>query len=260
MKWDPERYIQFADHRDRPFFDLSARIGAGEPVRGPAWVADLGCGTGALTAVLAERWPGSPVTGIDSSEDMIREARARSGNNLSFTQGHIQDWEPAPGAGVLLSNAALQWVPGHEELLARWARALESGSWIAVQVPGNFGAPSHALMRELAGSPRYARALAGVLRGTDSVAEPEEYLELLLNAGFDADVWETSYSQVLTGPDPVLDWVRGTALRPVMAALDPEEYPAFESAYGALLREAYPPKPWGTVMPFRRIFMVAHKP
>lgn len=259
MKWDPERYLQFAGHRDRPFFDLVARIGAGEPDRDPAWVADLGCGTGALTAVLAERWPASPVSGIDSSEDMIREAQARSGKNLSFSQGQIQDWEPVPGAGVLLSNASLQWVPGHTELLARWAKALDPGSWMAVQVPGNFGAPSHVLMRELAASPRYAKALAGALRGAGSVAEPEEYLELFLDAGMDADVWETTYFQVLSGPAPVLDWVRGTALRPVMAALEPEEYQAFEAEYGALLKQAYPPKPWGTVMPFRRLFMVAVK-
>ncbi|MFF3037415.1 trans-aconitate 2-methyltransferase [Arthrobacter citreus] len=256
MKWDPERYVQFADHRDRPFFDLAARIGAAEP----AWVADLGCGTGALTAVLAERWPGAPVTGIDSSADMIREAKARSGGNPGFVQGQIQEWNPYSGPGVLLSNAALQWVPGHEDLLGRWAKALDPGSWIAVQVPGNFNAPSHVLMRELADSPRWSPALAGVLRGGDSVAEPEQYLELFVDAGMNTDVWETSYSQVLTGTNPVLDWVRGTALRPVMAALPPEEYEGFEAEYAALLRQAYPPKPWGTVFPFRRIFMVAHKP
>ena len=255
MKWDPARYTQFSSHRDRPFFDLAARIDA----RDPAWVADLGCGTGALTAVLAARWPGSPVTGIDSSEDMIREAQARSGGNLTFAQGRIQDWEPSPGPGVLLSNAALQWVPGHTDLLARWAKAVEPGSWLAVQVPGNFNAPSHVLMRELAESPRWRPALAGVLRGGDSVAEPVQYLELLVEAGMEADVWETSYQQVLTGPNPVLDWVRGTALRPVMAALDPQDYAAFEAEYGALLNEAYPPNPWGTVFPFRRIFMVAGK-
>lgn len=256
MKWDPSRYAQFSSHRDRPFFDLAARIGAGDP----AWVADLGCGTGALTAVLAERWPGSPVTGIDSSDEMIQQAQTRSGENLTFAQGLIQDWEPSPGPGVLLSNAALQWVPGHADLLARWAKAVDPGSWLAVQVPGNFGAPSHALMRELAESPRWSSALAGVLRGEDSVAEPEEYLELLVEAGFEADVWETSYQQILSGADPALDWVRGTALRPVLAALEPQDYAAFESEYGALLRTAYPPKPWGTVLPFRRIFMVARKP
>lgn len=255
MKWDPERYTQFSSYRDRPFFDLAARIGAEEP----EWVADLGCGTGALTAVLADRWPGASVTGIDSSEDMIREAAPRSAGNLAFAQGQIQDWEPSPGRGVLLSNAALQWVPEHTDLLARWAKEMDPGSWLAVQVPGNFHAPSHALMRELAGSPRWSPALAGVLRGGDSVAEPAQYLELLVEAGLEADVWETSYQQVLTGPDPVLDWVRGTALRPVMAALDPRDYAAFETEYGALLREAYPANSWGTVLPFRRIFMVGRK-
>lgn len=255
MKWDPERYLQFADHRDRPFFDLAARIGA----ENPKWVADLGCGTGALTAVLAARWPGTPVAGIDSSADMVREAKSRAGKNLSFARGQIQDWEPSPGPGILFSNAALQWVPGHTDLLAHWARALEPGSWAAVQVPGNFEAPSHTLMRQLAHSPRWGSALAGVLRGGDSVAGPGEYLELFVDAGFQADVWETTYQQVLTGPDPVLDWVRGTALRPVMAALEPADYAAFEAEYGELLREAYPAKPWGTLMPFRRIFMVAQK-
>lgn len=258
MKWDPAKYTQFSTHRDRPFFDLAARIGADNP----DWAADLGCGTGALTAVLADRWPGASVTGLDSSPEMVRQARALAGGQprLSFQEGNIQEWEPRPGPGVLVSNAALQWVPGHEELLQRWAKQLDPGSWIAVQVPGNFGGLSHVLMRELARSPRWRPALAGVLRGEDSVAEPERYLELLLDAGFVPDVWETSYQQVLTGDDPVLDWVRGTALRPVMAVLPAGEYTDFEAEYGQLLRTAYPARPWGTVFPFRRIFMVARKP
>ncbi|MBD8043755.1 trans-aconitate 2-methyltransferase [Arthrobacter sp. Sa2BUA2] len=257
MRWDPARYTQFSTHRDRPFFDLVARIGAADP----AWAVDLGCGTGALTAVLADRWPGAAVTGLDSSPEMVRQARAMAGGppQLTFTLGSIQDWEPQPGPGVCVSNAALQWVPGHEGLLARWAKELDPGSWIAVQVPGNFGGLSHVLMRDLAQSPRWRPALAGVLRGEDSVTEPQRYLELLLDAGFVPDVWETSYQQVLPGEDPVLDWVRGTALRPVMAALPAEEYTEFEAEYGKLLRRAYPAKSWGTVFPFRRIFMVARK-
>ncbi|WP_312180722.1 trans-aconitate 2-methyltransferase [Arthrobacter sp.] len=257
MKWDPEKYSQFSTQRDRPFFDLVARIGAGDP----AWVTDLGCGTGALTAVLAGRWPDAAVTGLDSSEDMVREARGMAGvpGNLTFARRSIQDWDPEPGPGVLVSNAALQWVPGHEELLERWAKQLDPGSWIAVQVPGNFGGLSHVLMRELAQTPRWEPALAGVLRGEDSVSDPERYLELLLGAGLEPDVWETSYQQVLTGEDPVLNWVRGTALRPVMDALPAADYAAFEAEYGQLLRRAYPAKAWGTVFPFRRIFMVAQK-
>ncbi|MBD7994064.1 trans-aconitate 2-methyltransferase [Arthrobacter sp. Sa2CUA1] len=257
MKWDPAKYTQFSSHRDRPFFDLVARIGAEDP----GWVADLGCGTGVLTATLAERWPEASVTGLDSSPDMVRQARALAGGpeGPSFTLGSIRDWETPSGPGVLVSNAALQWVPGHEELLEHWAKKLDPGSWLAVQVPGNFGGLSHVLMRELAQSPRWATALAGVLRGEDSVSEPEQYLELLIGAGLSADVWETSYQQLLTGENPVLDWVRGTALRPVMAALAAEDYAAFEAEYGQLLRRAYPAKSWGTIFPFRRIFMVARK-
>ncbi|MCC9204814.1 trans-aconitate 2-methyltransferase [Arthrobacter sp. zg-Y769] len=257
MKWDPEKYTQFSSHRDRPFFDLTARVAASSPAR----VVDLGCGSGALTAALAARWPQAQVTGIDSSQDMIGSARALEGapSNLDFVQGRIEDWEPEPGTDVVVSNAALQWVPGHRDLLRRWAGQLGDGAWLAVQVPGNFGAPSHVLMRELAASAAWAPKLDGVLRHADAVDEPADYLALFTEAGFEADVWETSYQQVLTGEDPVLEWVRGTALRPVIDALSAQDFRAFEAEYAALLRTAYPQHAWGTVFPFRRLFMVGRK-
>ncbi|MCC3291098.1 MULTISPECIES: trans-aconitate 2-methyltransferase [unclassified Arthrobacter] len=257
MKWDPEKYTQFSSHRDRPFFDLTARVAASSPAR----VVDLGCGTGVLTAALAARWPQAQVTGVDSSEEMIASARALEGapSNLDFVQGRIEDWEPEPGTDVVVSNAALQWVPGHQELLRRWAKQLDDGAWLAVQVPGNFTAPSHVLMRELAASAAWAPKLEGVLRHADAVDEPGDYLALFTEAGFEADVWETSYAQVLAGEDPVLEWVRGTALRPVIDALSAEDFAAFETEYAALLRQAYPRQAWGTVFPFRRLFMVGRK-
>ncbi|WP_104161131.1 trans-aconitate 2-methyltransferase [Arthrobacter sp. ZGTC212] len=257
MKWDPRKYTQFSSHRDRPFFDLTARIQADAPRR----VVDLGCGPGTLTAALAARWPDARVTGVDSSAEMVEQAGALEGApaNLEFVRGGIEEWEPQPGTDVVVSNAALQWVPGHQDLMRRWAKQLDAGAWLAVQVPGNFGAPSHSLMRELAASAAWSDKLDGVLRHADAVDEPEDYLGLLTEAGFDADVWETSYSQVLQGEDPVLEWVRGTALRPVIAALDPEDFGRFEAEYAALLREAYPQHAWGTVFPFRRIFMVGRK-
>jgi trans-aconitate 2-methyltransferase len=129
-----------------------------------------------------------------------------------------------------------------------------------MQVPGNFNAPSHVLMRDLAGSARWSPQLDGVLRGGESVGEPADYLRIMLDAGCTADAWETTYQQVLPGTDPVLDWVRGTALRPVMAVLSVEEGRAFESEYAAALRTAYRGTPHGTVFPFRRIFAVAQKP
>lgn len=257
MKWDPAKYVRFGDYRSRPFFDLAARIHADRPAR----VVDLGCGPGNLTATLAERWPAAQVLGLDSSAEMLARAAplARDVRSLTFERADIAGWMPAPDTDVVVSNAALQWVPGHQELMRNWLEALRPGAWFAMQVPGNFNAPSHSLMRELAASDRWSAKLRGVLRGGESVGEPGEYLGILLDAGCAADAWETSYQQVLQGPDPVLEWVRGTALRPVMGALGNDDARRFESEYAAALREAYPQGNHGTVFPFRRIFAVGCK-
>jgi trans-aconitate 2-methyltransferase len=257
VKWDPAKYVQFGDYRDRPFFDLTGRIQA----KAPRSVVDLGCGPGNLTATLARRWPEANVLGLDASSQMLAKAtvHAEEHGGLSFRQADIAAWMPPPETDVVVTNAALQWVPGHREILARWLEALTPGSWFAMQVPGNFNAPSHSLMRDLAGSARWSAKLAGVLRGGESVGEPAEYLGTMLDAGCSADAWETTYQQVLTGPDPVLEWVRGTALRPVLAALSAEDGAAFEAEYAASLRAAYPGTEHGTVFPFRRIFAVARK-
>jgi trans-aconitate 2-methyltransferase len=258
MKWDPVKYVQFGDYRDRPFFDLTGRIQAGTPHH----VVDLGCGPGNLTATLAQRWPQARVLGLDSSNEMLAMAAVHTGNHpgLGFGLADIAHWTPRPETDVVVTNAALQWVPGHQELLAGWLEALKPGAWFAMQVPGNFNAPSHTLMRELAGSAHWRSKLQGVLRGGESVGEPAEYLRIMFDAGCTADAWETTYQQVLTGTDPVLKWVRATALRPVLAVLSTEDGQAFEAEYAAALRAAYPSTVHGTVFPFRRIFAVARKP
>lgn len=257
MFWDPAQYARFSDHRSRPFFDLTARVDCSSP----RMVVDLGCGSGELTAELARRWSQAQVTGIDSSEQMVAKARSLESPpaNLSFTAGDLRDWTPAPGTDVVVSNAALQWVPGHQALLTQWAGALEPGAWLAVQVPGNFGSPSHVLMRELAASRAWRDRLDGVLRHQDAVEEPDGYLRLMSGAGLTAEAWETTYQQVLSGPDPVLEWVRGTGLRPVLGALSPADAGEFQDQYGALLRGAYPEEPFGTVFAFRRVFAVGVK-
>lgn len=264
MLWDPDQYSRYADERGRPFIDLVARVGAAEPRR----VVDLGCGPGNLTALLAARWPDATVEGVDSSPEMIE--RAGEVDGVSFRVGDVRSWQMPADCDVLVSNATLQWVPSHDELLRSWAAALPDGGWIAMQVPGNFASPSHTLMRSLAQSSRWAPLVGDVLRHHDAVGSPSSYATVLLEAGLDADVWETTYLHRLHGADPVLEWMRGTGLRPVLAALagqavsmDGVSRPAdaaFEAQYAAALRSAYPATAHGTLFPFRRIFAVAHKP
>lgn len=253
MRWDPAQYARFGDERSRPFFDLTGQISVSDP----GLVVDLGCGSGELTATLTARWPAAVVRGLDSSAEMVSQATAA--DRLSFELADAATFD-ATGVDLLVSNALLQWVPGHQELLVRWAAELNTGGWLAFQVPANFGSPSHRLMRELAASARWADRLAGVLRHGDAVAEAAEYLALLTGTGLRVNAWQTSYLHVLAGPDPVLEWVRGTGLRPVLAALSPDEAAEFVDEYAGLLREAYPAQPFGTVFPFLRTFVVAHKP
>ena len=171
----------------------------------------------------------------------------------------MADWKPDATTDVVVSNAALQWVPGHRGLMTGWLAAMRPGAWLAVQVPGNFGAPSHTLMRELADSAKWSKQLDGVLRHDDAVGEPDEYQELFLRGGARVDVWETTYNQLLQGANPVLEWVRGTGLRPVLAALGAADSAEFEHEYSRLLAQAYPAGEFGTIFPFRRIFMAGEK-
>lgn len=250
--WDPELYLAFDDHRSRPFFDLVARIDAPHPRR----VVDLGCGPGNLTAALAARWPDAVVTGIDSSTEMAHAARARG---VAAECADVTEWSPTADTDVVVCNAVLQWVPGHERLIGRIVRELRAGAWFAFQVPGNFDAPSHRLIRELAAEQPWRTELAGTtLRAADAVAEPHRYAALLAEAGCEIDIWETTYQHRLHGADPVLHWVRGTALRPVAETLDEASFDRFCAAIAPRLRAAYPALGDGTTLfEFRRIFAVA---
>jgi trans-aconitate 2-methyltransferase len=250
--WDPAQYGRFSAQRGRPFFDLVAQVGA----TAPATVVDLGCGPGDLTLTLARRWPRATVRGLDASREMIQEAPA--GTPVTFSVAVAEEFDAA-GVDVLVSNATLQWVPDHRRLLPGWARQLNRDGWLAFQVPSNFDAPSHRLMRELAGSPRWRERLGGVLRGAEAVDTPAGYLDLLAREGLAVDAWQTEYQHLLQGPDPVLEWMRGTGLRPVLAVLEEDEAAEFSAEYAALLRAAYPARPYGTVFGFLRTFVVAHK-
>jgi trans-aconitate 2-methyltransferase len=267
VSWDPAVYDRFAAERARPFDDLVARIGATAPGR----VVDLGCGTGALTCALARRWPGAEVLGVDASDAMLaRAAEAAAAPDLAgrvrVVAGDVRAWRPDRPVDVLVTNAVLQWVPDHLALLGRWVGELAPGGWLAVQVPANGDAPSHAAMRDLAARPPFADLLADVLRH-DAVPPLEVYAAALAEAGCAVDAWETTYLHILDpagehGDDAVLAWVSGTGLRPILDALadDHALRRAFVDAYAARLRAAYPRRPWGTPLPFRRRFCVARAP
>jgi trans-aconitate 2-methyltransferase len=249
--WDPDVYLAFADHRGRPFFDLTAQIGAHNPRR----VVDLGCGPGNLTQTLATRWPSAAIEAWDSSTEMVEAARQRG---VDAHVGDIRKWTPQSDTDVVVSNAALQWVPDHSELLARWAGQLDAGAWIAIQVPGNFDAPSHQSVRDLARQPQWAEPLRDFPFREGQVDDPAGYAELLKRAGCTVNAWETTYLHELTGEHPVLDWITGTALSAVRSRLTPEQWERFRAELIPKLDAAYPRRPDGTTFfPFRRIFVVA---
>jgi trans-aconitate 2-methyltransferase len=263
--WSPAEYNRHRGERHRPFHELVARVA----VERPSVVVDLGCGDGALTATLAERWPDARVRGVDSSEDMIGAAlasqesslaAARDAGRLSFERGALEAFTSTEAVDVVVANASLQWVADHEALVPRLAALVAPGGALAFQVPQNFDAPSHTLLREVARAPRWAARLEAAAERPWPCLSTARYVEVLAGLGFAVDAWETEYFHVLPGEDAVLGWTSGTALRPVIAALDEADAAAFRAEYGARLREAYPRRAHGTVFPFRRQFVVAHRP
>ena len=261
VQWDPKQYVRYADERNRPFIELLARIDVARGDAGdPSYVVDLGCGPGPLTRMLADRWPGSQVLGVDSSPQMIADAQQHAiPNRLAFVEGDLAGWRAAQPVDVLVANAALHWVPGHVDLFPRFAETLTPSGVFAFQVPDNFTEPSHTLLRDLRLSPKWRDRLGEGADRTLGVERPQRYLEALIAAGLSADVWQSEYLQILTGDDPVLEWVKGTALRPVLSLLDGSDRDEFLSEYAAALRAAYPPQAFGTVFPFRRTFAVARR-
>jgi trans-aconitate 2-methyltransferase len=250
--WDPDVYLAFADHRSRPFYDLLSRVGAERARR----VVDLGCGPGNLTTYLEKRWPGSTIEAVDTSPEMVAAAKERG---IDASVGDLRDWTPKPDTDVVVSNAALHWVPEHADLLLRWIGELAPGAWIAAQLPGNFETASHAAVRAVARREDFAKALKDIpFRVGAVVQSPTHYANMLIDAGCRVDVWETTYLHLLTGEHPVLDWITGTALVPVREQLDEAGWEEFRQELIPLLDDAYPPRADGTtIFPFRRVFMVA---
>ena len=258
MTWNPEQYFKFSDHRLRPALDLIGQI----PLENPKRIYDLGCGPGNVTRLLAERWPDSQITGIDSSPEMISKARA-SESSIDWIEADIATWEPTGPADIIFSNAALHWLDNHQGLFPRLLSMLTIGGVLAVQMPRNHGAPSHVLMAKVARLGPWEGQLAMELREAP-VDSPEAYYDLMSSDAVSLNIWESEYAHILEGDAPVLEWVRGTALKPLLDALDrsgnPDWKTAFLNDYSEHLKAAYPRRGDDrTLFPFRRLFMVAVK-
>ena len=252
MSWDPNQYLAYADLRLRPALDLLARV----PVAAPASVVDLGCGAGNVTRVLADRWPAAGITGVDGSPEMLAEAREIA-PGIAWIEADIETWHPQAPVEVLYSNAVLHWLDDHATLLPRLLDMVAKGGALAVQMPRNPDAAFQYLEAEVARGTPWWDALAPHLR-LDPVAEPGFYHDLLAPLAARIELWETTYQQVLSGENPVLEWVKGSRLRPLLAALGEGARSDYEAAYSQAVREAYPAGADGTTLfPFRRLFLIA---
>ncbi|HVI52410.1 MAG TPA: trans-aconitate 2-methyltransferase [Candidatus Sulfotelmatobacter sp.] len=250
--WNPEQYLKFANQRLRPALELLAHI----DLAAPKTVCDLGCGPGNVTPFLKSRWPEARLIGVDSSGEMLAKARLAD-PSTRWIQADIAHWWADQPLDLIYSNAALQWLGGHEMLFPRLLQHLAPGGVLAVQMPRNFDAPSHTGMREAAQEGPWADTLAPLLRH-DPVARPEIYWDILTAAGASVDIWECDYLQVLRGDDAVVQWTLGTALKPLLDALEEPLRGQFLENYRRRMAKAYPQRSDGvTLFPFRRQFIVA---
>lgn len=254
MAWDPSQYLKFSGQRLRPALDLLARV----PLGNPATIVDLGCGAGNVTRHLAERWPEARITGVDSSTEMLAEARAAL-PNIEWIEANLAYWRPGAKVDLIYSNAALHWLPDHDTRFPRLLDDLAPGGVLAAQMPRNFGAPSHTSVAAAAHAGPWRATLEPLLKPPPA-HEPALYYDLLVAHCSFLDIWETEYLQVLEGEHAVAEWTRGTWLKPFLDALDGEWRAGFEREYVRLVDAAYPRRADGkTLFPFRRVFMVATK-
>ena len=251
--WDAGQYLRFADERTLPAADLVARIELAAPRR----IVDLGCGPGNSTAVLRRRWPDAAITGLDSSVELLAAAR-RDHPGIAFETGDITNWAPQQRCDLVFSNAALQWVGGHEQLVPRLLDGVSAGGALAVQMPRNHDFATHRLMRQAAAEGKWRAKLAGA-RDPSPVKPPEFYYDCLAAKSRRVALWETNYIQVMDGIDSIVEWLRGTGLRPFLARLDESERPAFLDRYRALLAAEFPARGDGKILlDYPRLFFVAY--
>lgn len=253
MTWDPDLYLRYERYRKQPALDLLARVDHAAP----EVVYDLGCGPGNVTMLLAERWPRAKVSGVDTSQEMLGEARQRA-PKLAWKQQDISVFD-ADDADIVFTNAALNWVADHGRVVARLFECLRSGGVLAIQMPRNYEQPSHAEIEACIEDGPWRDRLLPHLTFTH-VQPPEFYYDLLAPVATDLEIWETNYIHTLSGEDPVLQWIMGTALRPIAGALEEPERGVFLEQMRQRYRAAYPPRPDGnTLFPMQRLFVLARR-
>lgn len=251
--WDARQYLKFEDERTRPPRDLLAQV----PLTAPRRVYDLGCGPGNSTELLMARYPQAEVIGLDSSPDMLRQARQRLPGRR-FEDGDLELWSPPPGTDLLFGNAVFQWVADHPTVLCRLLEVLPEGGCLAVQMPDNTREPALELMREVAAAGPWAAALATANAARDDLPTPSGYYDLLRPHCRHLDIWHSVYNHVMPGPQGIVEWFRGSALRPFLAPLDEESAKAFVAEYSARVARAYPACYDGKVLlRFPRLFILA---
>jgi len=253
--WSAEQYLKFEDERTRPSRDLLAQI----PLDDPRKVVDIGCGPGNSTELLVKRWPNASVIGIDTSAEMLRQARARLPQQ-TFIEANVAHWVPPETCDVLFANAIFQWVPGHLKQLQRLLAQLPAGGVLAVQIPDSLDEPAHVLMREVANEGAWREQLSERARVRDALPPPAVYYDALSPISAHFQIWHTVYYHVLESSAGVVEWVKGTGLRPFLDLLEPPEAKLFLAEYTARIAAAYPPQADGKVVfRFPRIFIVAVK-
>lgn len=253
MAWSAKQYSSFEDERTRPVRDLLAAL----PIQNVRIAVDLGCGPGNSTEALARRFPEALITGLDNSRDMVESARTRR-PDLIFEYADIGAWNPSETFDVILANASLQWLPDHARLYPHLLSKLAPGGVLAIQTPDNLEEPAHRLMREVAAAGPWASAL-----GLHSPLPPrhpaEWYYQMLRPHCIRLDIWRTTYFHPLAGgAAAVVEWFKGSALRPYLEPLDAAMQAAFLQHYQAAIEQAYTTQPDGMVLlPFPRLFVVA---
>jgi trans-aconitate 2-methyltransferase len=252
MTWDPAQYEKFKKERARPFFDLLAQL---DDIA-PRTVVDIGCGTGEPTAELAKKWLQAQVVGVDNSPEMLEKSKAHASERLRFELAEMERWAPERPVDLLISNSAFHWLKPHEEQIKRLASFVAAGGTFAFQAPNQYREPSHMIIQEVRNAPEW-RPIIGSATSDGYLAEPQWYLNTLRAMGFAPRVWETIYYQVLEGENAALEWVKGTALRGVLAKLDFEQQKRFLAQCAAKFSTAYPRTESGTLFPYRRLFVTA---